>query len=59
MQGTYLLTEIKRIIEECEDFKGKGESRYHEELKELSAYNRIKELIGDDKDTGNGNMQDL
>lgn len=47
-------SEVVRIIRECEDYKGHGESRYHEEQKELWAYNKIKELVGDEKDKGEG-----
>ena len=53
MRDTNLLKEIKQIIRECEEYKGNGESRYHEEQKELWAYNRIKELVGDE-DKGEG-----
>lgn len=56
MRDTNLLTEIKRIIRDCEDYKGKGESRYSEEQQELLAYSKIKELCGDGKGERNGCM---
>lgn len=45
MHDTNLLREIREIIRNCEDYKGRGESRYHEEQQELLAYGKIKELL--------------
>lgn len=51
MQGTnWLLTEIRRVIRETEDYKGRGKSRYLEEQQMITAYNRIKELCGDESE---------
>ena len=41
-----MLEQIIEVIRECEDFKGRGESRYHEEQAEISAYRKIKEICG-------------
>lgn len=40
-----MLDEIIRLVEECEDFKGHGKSRFSEEQMEMSTYAKIRALV--------------
>ena len=41
-----MIEEIKEIIEACEDIQESQESAYTKEQARLSAYSRIKEIVG-------------
>lgn len=40
-----MIEEIIRLVEECEDFKNRGESLYREEQMEMQTYAKIVELV--------------
>ena len=46
MMAKYMLGEVVKIIEDCEEMQQSNESAYKKEQAKVSSYEEIKELLG-------------
>ena len=52
MMAKYMLGEVVKIIEDCEEIQQSNESAYKKEQAKVSSYEEIKELLGQEEKKG-------
>ena len=52
MMAKYMLGEVVKIIEDCEEMQQSNESAYKKEQAKVSSYEEIRELLGKEETNG-------